>query len=172
MTSLLSFYSSMSRLGVRITYGIDTPSHNNPYHHISEHLLEGFRTTVDSTSFLVDTIPLCKSRFMQIFIHDLNVSLVKYLPEWFPGAYFQRRAKAWATSASQLLDRPFTEAQSLMVHSRRQPFIILYECSSVEVGTHSKMYCNNRFGKEYRNHKGPVLYRIYHQGIPCFSIPR
>ena len=110
----------------------------------------------------------CKASFMTLTCH----CVVKYLPEWFPGAYFQRRAKAWAISASQLLDRPFTEAQSLMVHSRRQPFIILYECSSVEVGTHSKMYCNNRFGKEYRNHKGPVLYRIYHQGIPCFSIPR
>lgn len=40
---------------------------------------------------------------------------VKYIPEWFPGANFQKEARLWKASVMEMLHRPFDVVKSRMV---------------------------------------------------------
>lgn len=50
---------------------------------------------LQSGAWLVDLIPISKGSvsciFIVLFIDPIN--LVRYIPDWFPGAYFKRYAK-------------------------------------------------------------------------------
>lgn len=49
-------------------------------------------------AFLVDSIPL-----------------LKYVPGWMPGAGFKHKAKEWNSLTKQMMETPFTAAQSAIV---------------------------------------------------------
>lgn len=42
---------------------------------------------------------------------------MKYLPEWFPGANFQREARLWRASVEKMLHVPFNVVKQRMVRS-------------------------------------------------------
>jgi hypothetical protein len=61
-------------------------------------------------AFLVDVIPL-----------------LKYVPEWFPGAGFQKKAKAWKKFALTMVEAPFAAAKRNIVrHTPRLWFFSLF----------------------------------------------
>lgn len=81
-----------------IAFGIQTQEENDPYIEISE---EGARSVIIAAvpgAFLVDSIPL-----------------LKYVPAWFPGASFRRRARRWHDLARRMLEAPYTEAKRNIV---------------------------------------------------------
>jgi len=40
---------------------------------------------------------------------------LKYIPEWVPGAGFQRRAREWSALAMRMADLPFADAKRRIV---------------------------------------------------------
>jgi hypothetical protein len=40
---------------------------------------------------------------------------VKHVPEWLPGAEFQRKAKTWRSRALEIFDWPLEEAKRMIV---------------------------------------------------------
>ena len=69
-----TFAATMMKIG----YGIAVQESEDPYISIAEELLSGIAEVGISGSFLVDLFPI-----------------LKYVPSWFPGAGFQKKAARW-----------------------------------------------------------------------------
>ena len=81
-----------------MTYGIKVGPYNDPYVKIAEEAVGSIAEFMNPGAFLVDTIPV-----------------LKYLPEWFPGATFQRKAVVMRKHAAILRNATFAATEELMV---------------------------------------------------------
>ena len=97
-----------------MTYSINIQANNDPYIKISEEAMEAIAELVVPGAFLVDIIPI-----------------LKYVPQWFPGAKFQRKAAVMREHAARIRNTTFAATEELMVcyviHS--SPFLefLLYD---------------------------------------------
>ncbi|KAJ6527992.1 cytochrome P450 [Mycena vulgaris] len=87
-----------------VTYGIHVLSSNDPYIDIAEKAMHGFGVASIPGRFLVNTIPV-----------------LKYVPTWFPGADFKRKAKEWRKATRDLWDLPFAETKRDMAMGTAPP---------------------------------------------------
>ncbi|KAF5349123.1 hypothetical protein D9756_009490 [Leucocoprinus leucothites] len=78
--------------GVAITlaYGIDVKPANDPFIDVSERAISLLNQASAPGKYLVDIIPL-----------------LKYVPDWFPGAQFKRDAKEWRKVTMRFREAPF-----------------------------------------------------------------
>ncbi|EJF62441.1 cytochrome P450 [Dichomitus squalens LYAD-421 SS1] len=76
-----------------IAYDIDVASLDDPYIHTAEAAGDSISETTIAGAFLVDIIPF-----------------LRYVPEWFPGAGFQKKAKHWRVAVERLRDAPYDNA--------------------------------------------------------------
>ena len=81
-----------------MTYSINIQPYNDPYIKIAEDALRVGSALLIPGAFLVDIIPI-----------------LKYVPEWFPGAKFQRKAAVMREHAERVRNTTFTATEELMV---------------------------------------------------------
>jgi hypothetical protein len=81
-----------------MTYSINIRPYNDPYIKITEEAIGAGAELLIPGSFLVDIIPI-----------------LKYVPEWFPGAKFQRKAAVMRKHAAIMRNTTFTATEELMV---------------------------------------------------------
>ena len=81
-----------------MTYGINIRPYDDPLIAIAEEAVEGAAELVIDGPFLVDILPI-----------------LKYVPDWFPGAKFQRKAAMMRTQAENIRNAPFAATKKLMV---------------------------------------------------------
>jgi hypothetical protein len=81
-----------------IAYGLEIQQENDPYLKISEAGVLPLVIAAVPGTFLVDSIPL-----------------LKYVPAWFPGASFQRKAREWRKLARTMVEMPYAEAKKDIV---------------------------------------------------------
>lgn len=86
-----------------MVYGYDTDKKNDYFIEIAEKAIDGVVAATLPGAFLVNVIPI-----------------LRYVPEWFPGAAFKHLAKNTATFASKMLNEPIQMVQQLMVQSSLQ----------------------------------------------------
>ncbi|GJE96382.1 cytochrome P450 [Phanerochaete sordida] len=79
---------------LRIAYGIEVTGREDPYVDTAEHAVGAVVATCNPGSYLVNIMPF-----------------LKHIPEWFPGAKFQRDAKVWRKYITELRDKPFAIAK-------------------------------------------------------------
>ncbi|KAJ7620379.1 cytochrome P450 [Roridomyces roridus] len=91
---LVNIRYTAGALILKITYGIDVLPRDDPYIKTAEEAMHAFGIAFVPGTFLVDSIPV-----------------LRYVPSWFPGADFQRKAKHWRKVNQDLAERPFTEAK-------------------------------------------------------------
>ncbi|KAI0076583.1 cytochrome P450 [Panus rudis PR-1116 ss-1] len=103
------FQYTSSRIIMRLTYGIDIASEGDPYVEIAERAMATFGIAAGE-SYLVDVFPI-----------------LKWVPSWFPGASFKRRANAWRPYVKAMADKPFEHVKDRMV-SLNSPAMISW-CS-------------------------------------------
>ncbi|KAJ7032293.1 cytochrome P450 [Mycena alexandri] len=77
-----------------VAYGIKVLPVDDPYIALAERAVQSAAEASIPGRFMVDAFPL-----------------MKYIPEWFPGAKFKRKAKQWRKFAQDLQDVPFAEVQ-------------------------------------------------------------
>ncbi|THU78086.1 cytochrome P450 [Dendrothele bispora CBS 962.96] len=82
---------------LRIVYGMTTQEEMNDYVQIAYLAAESLIATMNHGSFFVDYLPW-----------------LKYVPAWFPGASFKRKANAWAPAVSDLLNKPWERLKPLI----------------------------------------------------------
>jgi hypothetical protein len=87
---------------IAISYGLDVQPDNDPYIQTSEEAVHILAKTFGSD--LVDVLPI-----------------LKYLPEWMPGAGFQTRAREAKRVAHRMLENPFKAAKDRIVRTFLQP---------------------------------------------------
>ena len=75
---------------MRISYGIEVADENDQYVVAVEKGVATYNAAFVPGAFLVETFPI-----------------LKYLPDWFPGAGFKRTTAAWKKIAHNMRDAPF-----------------------------------------------------------------
>ena len=81
-----------------MTYSINVRPYNDPYIKIAEEAVGAIVELLIPGAFLVDIIPI-----------------LKYVPEWFPGAKFQRKAAVMRKHAAIICNTTFAATEELMV---------------------------------------------------------
>jgi len=95
---LFVFLSLVGSTTLAMTYGINIRPYNDPYIAAAEEAVGAAAELMIAGSFLVDIIPI-----------------LKYVPHWFPGAKFQRKAAIMRTQSANMRNAPFAATQNLMV---------------------------------------------------------
>ena len=85
---------------MKIGYGIDVQESDDPYISIAEVVMNS-GSQAGTGVFLVDFLPI-----------------LKYVPSWFPGAGFQRKAAYWRKDLNIMIEKPFRHVQEQLVKFR------------------------------------------------------
>ena len=88
-----------------MTYSINIQPYNDPYLKIAEEAIEANSELMTPGAFLVDIIPI-----------------LKYVPEWFPGAKFQSKAAVMRKHAAKIRNTTFAATEELMA-CNSSPFL-------------------------------------------------
>ena len=83
---------------MKIGYGIAIQESEDPYISIAEEALNGVAQAGIPGAFWVDLFPI-----------------LKYVPSWFPGAGFQKKAARWREAINTMADKPFDHVQDQYV---------------------------------------------------------
>jgi hypothetical protein len=83
---------------MKIGYGIAVQESDDPYVSIAEEALSGVAEAGIPGSFWVDLFPI-----------------LKYVPSWFPGAGFQKKAARWREALNTMAEKPFRHVQEQLV---------------------------------------------------------
>lgn len=83
-----------------IAYGIDIQQKDDPYVKAAQEGVHPLTAATVPGAFLVDMMPV-----------------LKYVPEWVPGAGFQKKAKEWAKLAMTMVDMPFEACKKSIVRN-------------------------------------------------------
>ena len=105
----ISYFSFLSLVGSTVlstTYGINILPYGDPLIAIGQEADEAIVELLIAGAFLVDILPV-----------------LKYVPEWFPGAKFQRKAAMMREHAENIRNAPFAATKKLMVFT---PWIFLW----------------------------------------------
>ena len=89
-----------------MTYSINVHPCNDPYIKTAEEAVVAIAELFIPGAFLVDIIPI-----------------LKYVPEWFPGAKFQSKAAVMRKYAARIRNATFAATEELMVCDS-SPFIL------------------------------------------------
>ena len=83
-----------------IAYGLEVQPENDFYIKTAEEGIHPLAVAGVPGTFLVDALPF-----------------LKYIPEWFPGAGFHKKAKAWKKLARAMVEVPFSAAKKNIVRN-------------------------------------------------------
>lgn len=83
---------------ISIAYGIDVQKENDPFVAAAERGVHPLVAAGVPGAFLVDALPI-----------------LKYVPEWMPGAGFKRKAREWKALADAMCELPFQAAKRNIV---------------------------------------------------------
>ena len=90
--------SLFSATVMKIAYGIDVQETDDPYISLAEEALHGLNQAATPGAFWVDLFPI-----------------LKYVPSWFPGAGFQRKAAYWREINATMVEKPFCYVKEQLV---------------------------------------------------------
>ena len=91
--------SLIGSITVSMTYSINVQPYNDPYVKTAEEAFKATSGLMIPGAFLVDIIPI-----------------LKYVPEWFPGAKFQSKAAMIRKHAEIMRNTTFAATEELMVY--------------------------------------------------------
>ena len=86
---------------MKISYGIDVQESDDPYILVAEEAMRGVSEAGVPGAFLVDVFPV-----------------LKYVPSWFPGAGFQKKAAHWRELNKFLIEKPFRYVKEQLVRGQ------------------------------------------------------
>ena len=92
---------------MKIGYGIAVQESDDPYISIAEEALNGSAQAGIPGAFWVDFLPI-----------------LKYVPSWFPGAGFQKKAARWRKAINAMADNPFFHVQEQLVYIQSYHFFL------------------------------------------------
>lgn len=104
-----------------VVYGITVAPENDRYITIAEKALEGMSKAANPGEFLVDIIPI-----------------LRYIPEWVPGAGFQRKAREWREAVMEMKDAPYAAVQTALKTGKATPSFVTKMISELETQQNSE----------------------------------
>ncbi|CAL1709839.1 unnamed protein product [Somion occarium] len=107
-----------SSMIMRIMYGIKISEQNDPYVAIAEEVMKGFSEAGQPGRFYVDFIPF-----------------LRYIPTWFPGALFHKRAASLKPVFNAMVNKPFNVVKDSIVSGSTIPSVVLSMLEGIHDGT-------------------------------------
>ena len=92
----------MGSTTLSVTYSINVRPYNDPFIAIAEEAIDSAAELMIPGAFFVDILPI-----------------LKYVPDWFPGAKFQRKAAMLRVHSKKIRNAPFAATEKLMVFTPR-----------------------------------------------------
>ncbi|KAI3611320.1 cytochrome p450 [Moniliophthora roreri] len=87
-------------------YGIDVLPENDPNIQHADDVIKDLATAFNPASYLVNLLPS-----------------LQYIPEWFPGAGWKIKLKAWRKASSELRNAPFEELKERVANGTTKPCV-------------------------------------------------
>ncbi|KAJ3534780.1 hypothetical protein NMY22_g6770 [Coprinellus aureogranulatus] len=94
-------------------YGLDISPSHDPYIEIAEKGMLALTAATAPGAFLVDAVPI-----------------LKYVPSWFPGAGFKRKAYEWNKWTRDMVEIPFRDYEKLAASGKANPNAFVSICLS------------------------------------------
>jgi hypothetical protein len=91
--------SAVGGMTMSMTYGIQIKETNDPFINLAEAAMKSASEAMIPGAFLVDVIPI-----------------LKYVPEFMPGAGFQKQARIWRKLQEEFRERPYLASIEAMVY--------------------------------------------------------
>ncbi|KAK0204608.1 cytochrome P450, partial [Desarmillaria ectypa] len=107
---------------LRISYGYEIEEDNDPFIALVMEAMNQFSLSTAPGGFLVNLIPI-----------------LRYLPDWFPGAGFKRTAKEWQSTLMDMVEKPHSYVKQQMA-AGKAPFS--FASSLLEVGVSEEEECD------------------------------
>jgi hypothetical protein len=104
---------------MKISYGIDVQESDDPYISRAEDALDGVNQAAIPGAFWVDLFPV-----------------LKYVPSWFPGAGFQKKATHWRELNAIMIETPFSYVEEQLVGD--------HFFSRAHEVVHTRIFCSKR----------------------------
>ncbi|KAF8643343.1 hypothetical protein AX16_009072 [Volvariella volvacea WC 439] len=98
-----------------ITYGIEALPKNDPFLDNGEKAVHSFSIAAVPGRFLVDALPM-----------------LKYVPEWMPGAEFKRLAREWRRLSRGMLESPWVQVKKNLSEGKVIPSLALQGLQKVD----------------------------------------
>ncbi|KAJ7828242.1 cytochrome P450 [Mycena olivaceomarginata] len=102
------FKHMAAKVIMSVAYGIDILPSDDPYVSLSTEAMDTLVAAVPGR-FLVVSTSLPTSNFYLPGWNRIMLPILKYVPDWFPGAGFKAKAKEWRTIAQAMSDAPFAQ---------------------------------------------------------------
>ena len=83
---------------MEIAYGIEVQESGDPYISLAEKVINSGNEVAIPGAFWVDLFPI-----------------LAYIPSWFPGASFQKKAAHWRELGETMVEKPFRYVQEQLV---------------------------------------------------------
>ena len=100
----LVILSKVASIALSLAYSIPIQKRNDPYVQLAEDAMQTVTYAAVPGTFLVDMLPV-----------------LKYVPEWVPGAGFQKVARQWNALQRRFRKLPFDETVRSMVNLNPKP---------------------------------------------------
>ncbi|KAF5368055.1 hypothetical protein D9758_004476 [Tetrapyrgos nigripes] len=98
---------------LRISHGYKVLEGEDPLVTLADQATEQFSHSTSPGGFLVNLVPA-----------------LRHLPDWFPGAGFQKTAREWKATLDEMVDRPFNWVKKEMVRTIPYPLYFISASSS------------------------------------------
>ncbi|KAF8799127.1 cytochrome P450 [Phlegmacium glaucopus] len=95
---------TMGGMAISLSYGIQIKETNDPFVNLAEEALKSAASAGKIGSFLVDLFPI-----------------LKYVPEFVPGAGFKKQARIWRKLQEDFRERPFLASIEAMASGQARP---------------------------------------------------
>ena len=92
-----------------IAYGIKIQESGDRFISLAEEVMRGLKDASTPGTFWVDLFPI-----------------LAYVPSWFPGAGFQKKAAHWRKLNTDLVEIPFRNVQEKLVREPFKPIMSLF----------------------------------------------
>ncbi|KAF8524233.1 cytochrome P450 [Gautieria morchelliformis] len=99
--------TSVSETIVMITFGQECSKDSFPYSEMAERTQHAFSAATSPYTYTVDILPI-----------------LRYLPEWFPGAKFKRDARIWNEQLQELVHYPYRAVKEDLASGRARPSFV------------------------------------------------
>ncbi|THH16641.1 hypothetical protein EW146_g4040 [Bondarzewia mesenterica] len=106
-------FRSAAALVMKISYGHDVAEEGDIFVILAERAMSNLIKASIFGTYLVDYIPI-----------------LKYVPQWFPGAEFKRQGKKWMKDSQAMLDEPYKVVKAQMASGIVEPSVMTIELGS------------------------------------------
>ncbi|KAF9061659.1 cytochrome P450 [Rhodocollybia butyracea] len=114
---------------LKVVYGYQMQIKNDHYVNLADQAVRGLSESIAHGSFLVDFAPI-----------------LSYIPSWFPGATFKKKAELWAHDSKEIVEGPWVDLKKSYDNGTSVPCFATYSLDKFKNTEHMEQVIKNCSG--------------------------